>query len=179
MKKITTILSLVAIAVSALFVACAEKKEPDLISAFPSNKLATYAPNETTGVHEWKYEADYKYTLAKGGGFGNDRGEVSVFGNHILEYRITPNFAWTAELDKTGKEYLELGRGYTFNEEDYTWGTSGSGDKGMQSIYFRVIKTPEVNEEAVVCTVYLKMQGQSVAIATLTIEPKIEVSANN
>lgn len=181
MKRITSILSLVAIVASALFVtSCAQKKTPDMIPAFPSNKFATYGLNDK-GEILWSWESTYGYTNAKGGGFGVASGTSSTIitnklGTRFLEYRITPNFAWTAEVVGDGQQYIELGQwlgeGSPYNEEDYTWGATASGDKGLNSIYVRVIKTPVLDvEEAVDCKISLTMNGETMTIATLTIEP--------
>ena len=170
MKKITTILSLVAIVASTLFVtSCAQKKEPTLVPAFPYNKTANYVQDEDSGEYSWTWEKADGFSNAKGGGF-----QLSTkLGSHILEYRITPNAEWTAEILGQGKEYIEVGQGYDFHEENYTWGATAKGDKGQNVLNFRVIKTPESYEEAFTCEVALTMCGEKMVIATLIIEPKI------
>lgn len=177
MKKFTAILSLVAIIASALFVtSCAQKKEPTLVPAFPYNKTANYVQNEDSGEYSWTWESADGYTNAKGGGFGVVAGTAAGtnhFGTHILEYRIVPNAEWTAEIVGQGTEYIEMGQGHSFDENALTWGTTGKGDRGLNSLYFRVIKTPESYEEAFTCEVALSMCGEKMVIGTLIIEPRL------
>lgn len=172
MKKITAILSLVAIVASALFVtSCAQKKEPTLVPAFPYNKTANYVQDEDSGEYSWTWESADGYSNAKGGGFGTTA--TNHLGAGILEYRIVPNAEWTAEIVGQGREYVEMGQGYGFDENTYTWGSTGHGDRGNNSLYFRVIKTPESYEEAFTCEVALTMCGETMTIATLVIEPNL------
>lgn len=173
MKKFISMLSIVAVAASALFVSCAEKKEPDLVPAFPSNKFASYLFNEEKGEHLWSFESVYKYTNANGGGFV----APTPANNPIMEYRLTPNHDWTAEVTGSDKAYIEIGTGYGWSDENYTYGSSASGSRGLNSIYFKVIKTPEHYEGDVECKVYLHMGGETMVIATLTIGAKPEPAA--
>ena len=172
MKKFISMLSLAAIVASALFVSCAKPKEPTLVPAFPYNKTATYAQNEDSGDWKWAYASADGYTNAKGVGF-----QASLLDNKTLatylEYRIDPNAAWTAEVVGQGKEYVEMGQGFDFDVEKLTWGTTASGDRGKNSLYFRVLKTPESYEEAVEVEVALTMVGETMVIATLVLEPAV------
>ena len=115
MKKFTTILSLVAIVASVLFVSCAQKKEPTLVPAFPYKKTATYVQNEDSGEWAWSWASADDWTAAKDGGFGKVSSGTTAGTNHfgatVLEYRIDPNAAWTAEVVGQGKEYVVHGLG--------------------------------------------------------------------
>ena len=171
MKKFISILSLAAIVASALFVSCAQKKEPALVPAFPYNKTATYVQNEDSGEWAWSWASADGWTAAKDGGFGTTT--TNHFGAEVLEYRIDPNAAWTAEVVGQGKEYVAMGQGFDFDVEKLTWGSTASGDRGKNSLYFRVLKTPESYEEAVEVEVALTMLGETMVIATLVLEPTI------
>lgn len=166
MRKIVSILGLVAIAASALFVSCAEKKTPDLIPAFPSNKFATYAPNDK-GVHVWSFDSAYKYSNAKQGGFVTP----SPADNPLLQYRIAPNFDWTVEVVGEGKNYLQI---CNYDVKDGNFASSVSGQRGLSTIGLQVSNIPESYEEAVECKIQLSMQGETMIIATITIEPAAE-----
>lgn len=169
MKKITAILSLVAIVASALFVtSCAQKKEPTLVPAFPYNKTATYSQNEDTGEYKWTWASADGFTNAKGVGF-----QFAKFDGTTLEYRMTPNAEWTAKVVGQGRAYIQIGQGYGFADENYTWGETASGDRGTNALYFKVIKTPESYEEAIEVEVALSMCEQEMVVATLVIEPQI------
>ena len=169
MKKLISMLSLAAIAVSALFVSCAKPKEPTLVPAFPYNKTATYTQNEDSGEWAWTYASGDKFTNALGVGF-----QVSKVDATYLEYRMTPNLDWTLEILGNGKEYVEAYRqdGY-FKVEELTFASSLSGLKGLNAIGFRVIKTPESYEEPVEVEVALSMAGETMVILTLTLEPAV------
>ena len=171
MKKFISILSLAAIVASALFVSCAQKKEPTLVPAFPYNKTATYSQDEDSGEWSWSWASADGWTAAKDGGFGTTT--TNHFGPTVLEYRIDPNADWTAEVVGQGKEYVEMGIGYDFNADNLSWGTTASGLKGKNSLYFRVLKYPESYEEAVEVEVALTMVGETMVIATLVLEPAL------
>ena len=177
MKKLFSMLSLAAIVVSALFVSCAQKKTPDLVPAFPYNKTATYVQNEDSGEWAWSWASADGWTAAKDGGFGAVSGGATAGTNHfgatVLEYRIDPNATWTAEVVGQGKEYVEMGQGFDFDVEKLTWGSTASGDRGKNSLYFRVLKTPESYEEAVEVEVALTMEGETMVILTLVLEPAL------
>lgn len=171
MKKFISILSLAAIVASALFVSCAQKKEPTLVPAFPYNKTATYVQNEDSGEWAWSWASADGWTAAKDGGFGTTT--TNHFGATVLEYRIDPNATWTAEVVGQGKEYVEMGQGFDFDVEKLTWGSTAAGDIGKNSLYFRVLKTPESYEEAIEVEVALTMVGETMVIATLVLEPAL------
>ena len=90
MKKFISMLSLAAIVVSALFVSCAQPKEPTPVPAFPYDKVATYAQNEDSGEWAWSYASADKFTNALAVGF-----QASKIDPTFLEYRMTPNMDWT------------------------------------------------------------------------------------
>lgn len=169
MKRFSAMLSLVAVVASALFVSCAKPKEPTYVAAFPSHKTATYTQNEDTGVWSWSYSSTDTHSNAKGSGF-----LASKLDPTYLEYKITPNADWSLEIVGLGREYVEtyLWDGH-FNIEDYTYSSIVSGMRGLNTVGFRVIKTPESYEEQVEVTVNLTMAGETMAIATLVIEPTV------
>jgi hypothetical protein len=169
MKKYISMLSLAAIVASALFVSCAKPKEPTVVPAFPYNKTATYAQNEDTSEWKWSYASADGWSTSKGTGF-----QVSKLGTDYLEYRITPNVDWTLEVLGNGKEYVEVYRqdGY-FTPEQCTFGSTLSGLKGLNTIGFHVLKTPESYEEPVEVEVALSMLGETMVIATLVLEPAL------
>ena len=174
MKKITAILSLVAIVASALFVtSCAQKKEPTLVPAFPYNKTATYSQNEDTGEWAWSYAKADEFTNAKGTGFYPSLLDNKTFATY-LEYRITPNADWSLEILGNGKEYVEVALwDGDFFPEDYTWGSKLTGKRGQNQLQFRTKRTPESYEEAMEVEVALSMCEQEMVVATLVIEPQI------
>lgn len=166
MKKLTALLSLVAIAASVLFVSCAQKKEPDLVPAFPSHKYASYSFSKKNNAYAWTFESTYSYTAAKGCGF-----RVNTTNSAILDYVIDPNTDWTARVVGDASEYVEVRYGYGYNDEHYTYGAEVSGERGLQTIGFRIVKQPEWNEEAKECDIALTMGSETMIIATLTIDP--------
>ncbi|MBE6197139.1 MAG: hypothetical protein E7141_00505 [Rikenellaceae bacterium] len=161
MRKFTSVLSLVALVASALFVSCAKEKTPDLVPAFPANKPASYAPNKS-GEYVWTFDSAYSYTNARGGGF-----RVNVNNKSILDYVIAPNADWTVEVVGEGSKYLEVRYGYGYNEDNYTYGSSVSGPRGANTIGFRT--TSAARETEVVCVVEMIMCGERMPIATLTL----------
>ena len=169
MKKFISMLSLAAIVASALFVSCAEPKEPTVVPAFPYDKTATYTQNEDSGEWAWAYASGDKYTNALGVGF-----QASKVDPTYLEYRFTPNVDWTLEILGNGKQYVEAYRqdGY-FAEDECTFSSNLSGSKGMNTVGFRVIKTPESYEEPVNVEVALTMGSETMVILTLVLEPAV------
>lgn len=169
MKKLISMLSLAAIAVSALFVSCAQPKEPTLVPAFPYNKTATYTQNEDTGDWAWSYASADAWSTSKDVGF-----QASKLGTDYLEYRVNLNADWTLEVVGQGKEYIEVYRqdGY-FKPEECTFGSTLSGLRGKNTIGAHVIKTPESYEEPVEVELALTMCGETMVIATLVLEPAL------
>ena len=169
MKKLISMLSLAAIVVSALFVSCAQPKDPDLVPAFPYRKTATYSQNEDTEAWAWSYASGDKFTNALAVGF-----QASQIDPTYLEYRFTPNAAWTLEVVGQGKEYVEAYRqdGY-FKVEELTFAHNLSGDRGLNTVGFRVLKTPESYEEAVEVEINLSMEGETMQILKLVLEPSL------
>ena len=169
MKKLISMLSLAAVVVSALFVSCAKPKDPTLVPAFPYDKTATYSQNEDTEAWAWSYASGDKFTNALGVGF-----QASKIDPTYLEYRFTPNAEWTLEVVGQGKEYVEAYRqdGY-FKAEECTFSSTLTGDRGINTIGFRVIKTPESYEEPVNVDVALSMCGETMTILTLVLEPAL------
>ena len=169
MKKLISMLSLAAIVASALFVSCAQPKEPTLVPAFPYNKTATYTQNEDSGEWKWTYASADGWSTSKDVGF-----QVSKLGTDYLEYRVNLNADWTLEVVGQGKEYIEVYRqdGY-FKPEECTFGSTLSGSRGKNTLGIHVIKTPESYEEAVSVELALTMEGETMVIATLVLEPSV------
>lgn len=169
MKKLISMLSLAAIVVSALFVSCAKPKDPTVVPAFPYLKTATYAQNEDSGEWAWAYASGDKFTNALGVGF-----QASKLGTDYLEYRFTPNVDWTLAVVGLGKEYIDVYRqdGY-FTPEECTFSSTLSGLKGLNTIGFRVIKTPESYEEPVEVEINLSMGDETMQILKLVLEPAL------
>lgn len=170
MRKFTALLSIVAIAASALFVSCAQKNVPTVVPAFPSIKYATYQLNKS-GDFEWSYESAYGYTDAKGGGFQNKK-------DARLEYVIEPNADWTATIEGDGVEYVAFrigNNGYEgYDDSQYTHGATVDGARGKRVLRFEVVKTPYKGETPVEVNVKMLMCGQNMVIATFTIYPSNE-----
>ena len=194
MKKFNAMLSLAAIVVSALFVSCAQKKTPDVIPAFPNTfitataslKVFSNGTDEEWSEIQWDWNKgddnkdnkvdalddgiDHTYTPAKGLGFV----DYSAYNSEILGYAFTPNFDWTAEIVGVGKEYVQVGWGTGNDAENFNFGTSISGKRGRSTIFFNVIKTPESFEEPIECFVALTMNGETINILSLIVNPKEE-----
>ena len=170
MKKFISMLSLAAIVASALFISCAKPQGPTLVPAFPYHKTATYSQNEDSGEWKWTYASGDKFTNALGVGFQESKVNAADF----LEYRFTPNAAWTLEVVGQGKEYVEAYRqdGY-FKVEELTFAHNLSGDRGINTIGFRVLKTPESYEEPVEVEINLSMEGETLQILKLVLEPAL------
>ena len=162
-------LSLAAIVASALFVSCAKPKEPTLVPAFPYLKTATYVQNEEDETWKWSYASADKYTNALAVGF-----QASKVNTDFLEYRFTPNAAWTLEVVGNGKQYVDAYRqdGY-FTEDQLSFGSTLSGDRGLNTVGFRVLKTPESYEEPVEVEINLSMEGETMQILKLVLEPAL------
>ena len=169
MKKLFSMLSLAAIVASALFVSCAKPKEPTLVPAFPYLKTATYAQNEEDETWKWSYASADKYTNALAVGF-----QASKVNTDFLEYRFTPNATWTLEVVGNGKQYVDAYRqdGY-FTEDQLSFGSTLSGDRGLNTVGFRVLKTPESYEEPVEVEINLSMEGETMQILKLVLEPAL------
>ena len=169
MKKLFSMLSLAAIVASALFVSCAKPKEPTLVPAFPYLKTATYVQNEEDETWKWSYASADKYTNALAVGF-----QASKVNTDFLEYRFTPNAAWTLEVVGNGKQYVDAYRqdGY-FTEDQLSFGSTLSGDRGLNTVGFRVLKTPESYEEPVEVEINLSMEGETMQILKLVLEPAL------
>ena len=169
MKKLISMLSLAAIVVSALFVSCAKPKDPTVVPAFPYLKTATYSQNEDSGEWAWSNASGDNFTNALGVGF-----QKSKIDPTFLEYRFTPNADWTLEVVGNGKNYIEAYRqdGY-FKVEELKFAHNLSGAKGINTIGFRVLKTPESYEEAVEVEINLSMEGETMQILKLVLEPAL------
>ena len=169
MKKLFSMLSLAAIVASALFVSCAKPKEPTLVPAFPYLKTATYAQNEEDETWKWSYASADKYTNALAVGF-----QASKVNTDFLEYRFTPNATWTLEVVGNGKQYVDAYRqdGY-FTEDQLSFSSTLSGDRGLNTVGFRVLKTPESYEEPVEVEINLSMEGETMQILKLVLEPAL------
>ena len=184
MKKITSILSLAAIVVSALCMSCAKSKTPDIVIAFPDNKYASYERNEN-GAYEWVVESQYVYqpygtssgaaghSSPKRGGFENQ----SVPNKATINYWFEPNAEWTAEVMGIGKKYIQLGYGYGYQSENQVKGdiVSGGYGKGMEDLQIEIIALPELLDGDKECVIELEMNGQRMPLATIKIQSAIPV----
>ena len=182
MKRITMILGVVAIAVSTLFVSCAQKHVPDQAKAFPRERAATYALN-SKGVYAWSAASTDQWTSGnKWTGFrvATVPTDISKLGNAVLFYMGT-NRDWTATIAPESREYLKFrvhnGTGSSYDEANYSYVDEVSGKRDNQAeLCFVVIKTPEFGEESVKTFVNLTMEGETMPLANITIGPKAESS---
>ncbi len=174
MKKLTTILSLVAIVASVLFVSCAQKKEPTVVPAFPTKKTATYALN-SKGVHAWSYTSAHTWSKANyWTGFRVDPLDATR-----VMYYIAPNVAWTANIVGEAQEYLQFrvlrdSSLPVYDEASYDYTSTVSGERGNQPITLVVTKIPEYDEEQFSGELELVMEGQTMPLATINIGPLAE-----
>ena len=179
MKKITSILSLAAIVVSALCMSCAKSKTPDVIVAFPTNKYASYVCDEN-GAYSWDVESQYRYqpygtgsgsmasSSPKAGGFDVTNHEMKY--PDAIVYWFEPNASWTAEVVGAGKEYIQLSVGPGYKPENQQKGDIVSGVGGWIDMYIEVISVPHLSVGAVECVIELEMGGQRMPIATINID---------
>ena len=167
MKKFTTLLGLVAVVASALFVSCAEKKTPDLVPAFPKHHFATYELN-SKNVYDWTWDSAYSFSQAKGVGFVKSTQDAS-----ILNFRVTPNADWEMYITE-GAEYVDLRTGYGYQEENYTYGDAVSGVRGLSTVGIRLVKQPTIEEGEKKVNIELAMAGDKLLVVTLTIAPAPE-----
>ena len=179
MKKITSILSLAAIVVSALCMSCAKSKTPDVIVAFPTNKYASYVCDEN-GAYTWDVESQYRYqpygtgsgsmasSSPKAGGFDVTNHEMNY--PDAIVYWFEPNTSWTAEVVGAGKEYIQLSVGPGYKPENQQKGDIVSGVGGWIDMYIEVISVPHLSVGAVECVIELEMGGQRMPIATINID---------
>ena len=191
MKKITSILSLAAIVVSALCMSCAKSKTPDVVVAFPANKYASYERDEN-GVYKWVVESQYVYqpwgtssgaaghSSPKRGGFESQ----SVPNTATINYWFEPNAEWTAEVVGIGKKYIQLSYGYGYQSENQVKGdiVSGGCGKGLEDLQIEIITLPTLLEGDVECLIELEMAGERMPLATIKIQatpPVISVSASD
>lgn len=172
MKKIVSMLSLAVVAASTLFVSCIKPKENTIVPAFPISKTATYAPKEGATTYEWTFSSEDKWTSAHEWlGF-----EVKPDANKdksLLNYYFEPNFNWTAKI-VSGQEYLIFLDGYGYAESQYTETHTVNGVRGRRNVIFKPLKTPAFGEEPVTCHVELTMEGETMPLATIVIEPALE-----
>lgn len=179
MKKITSILSLAAIVVSALCMSCAKSKTPDVVVAFPSNKYATYERGEDGGFYKWTYASADKYepwgtgsgamgsSSPRRGGFE----EQYVPNDATINLWFEPNASWTAEVVGEGKKYIQLGYGPGNQSENLVKGSkvSGTYGKGVDDLQIEVIDVPHISVGNVEVVIELEMGGQRMPLATITI----------
>ena len=176
------ILGVVAIAVSTLFVSCAQKHVPDQAKAFPRERAATYALNNK-GVYAWSAASTDQWTSGnKWTGFrvATVPTDISKLGNAVLFYMAT-NRDWTATIAPESREYLKFrvynGSGSSYDEANYSYVNEVSGKMDNQiELCFVVIKTPEYGEESVLTHANLTMEGETMPLANITIGPKAESS---
>ena len=180
MKKIYSILTIVAVVTSTLFVSCAKVKTPDTVVAPPMYVEATYTALDGGG-HDWTWDSAYSYTSGhQYRGLYQRTPDVAngyeVDKNEWIRYEMVPNVDWSATIVE-GSEYLQFmtnDRGYVGpNPEGNYLTTTVSGKRGNNTLVFCVVNTPAYGEEAVVCSVDITMAGESVNICRFTIEPSL------
>lgn len=177
MRKFTSILSLVALVASALFVSCAKPKDINPVKAFPRAKHATYAVNKN-GVHAWTFSAND--TWKSGTYWTGFRVEPAPGDTSRLWYYIEFNKSWTARIVGEGQEYIQfrVGKnGYAgYDEEQYYYTSTVSGERGMQRLVICVNESmiPAIGEEAVVCELECDIEGETMPLGTITIGPYLE-----
>ena len=184
MRKFTSVLSLTAIVLSALFMSCAKSKTPDVVVAFPSNKYASYERDENyesnaEGAYKWVVEKKYTYDpyalnnpLSSSGGIYGGFDLSSVLSPRTINYWFEPNLDWTVEVMGIGKKYIVLGYGHGYKSENYVTGDviSGGYGKGFEDLQIEVVRTPEYAEGDQECVIELEMNGQRMPIATILIQ---------
>ncbi|MBR2032848.1 MAG: hypothetical protein IKA04_11680 [Alistipes sp.] len=180
MKKIYSILSIVAVVASTLFVSCAQKKTPDVVTAPPMYVEATYTALDDGG-HDWIWDAAYTYNSSHvyRGLYQrtvNDTGGYEVDKNEWIRYEMMPNVDWTATIVE-GSEYLQFlvnPNGYIGPNPDGNYLTNTvSGKRGNNTLVFCVVKTPAYGEENVTCKVDIEMANESINICTFVIEASL------
>lgn len=169
MKKIYVVLSMFAIVASTLLVSCAQKKEPDVVIAPPSNQTATFAQNDE-GDYVWSY--DYKWTQAN---YWRGFWQHALDANNVLRYTITPNVAWSAEIPEEYSEYVQFrvvkpGCDDGFIEENFMYSNTTSGNRGSNTLQIAVRKIPN-GEDTVTCVGYITMGGETTPFVTINIVP--------
>lgn len=101
---------------------------------------------------------------------------ISAEADH--SWKIEPNMDWTASLVGDASEYIafRVGEdGYAgYDDSKYYNTTTTEGERGYNYLKVRVINTPAYGTEAVECSVALTMGGETMTIATFTIEPSTE-----
>ena len=158
-------LSLVAVVASALFVSCAQKKEPDFVAAFPKHHFVEVEKSEK-GTPTWTWDTSlYNYTYPKGVGFVKD-----VNHSHILNFRVTPNADWEMSIT-SGAEYIDLRTGYGAKEENYTYGDVVSGVAGLSTIGLHVVNYPTLEEGEKDVELTLSIAGEKLKVVTITVLP--------
>ncbi len=177
MRRFTSILSLVALVASALFVSCAKPKEINPVKAFPRAKHATYAENEN-GQYTWTFSAND--TWKSGTHWAGFRVEPAPGDTSRLWYYIDCNKAWTARILGEGQQYIQfrVGKnGYIgYDESQYNYTSSVSGDRGKHILVICVNESmiPGVGEEAFVCDLECEMEGETMPLGTITIGPRLQ-----
>ena len=176
MKKFTSILSLVAVVASVLFVSCAKPKDIDPVKAFPRAKHATYELN-SKGVYAWTFSADDTWKKGAPSYWTGFRVEPAPGDTSRLYYYIDFNKSWTVNI-VSGQDYIQfrVGKdGYVgYDESQYVYTSTVSGERGMQRLVICPMQKPEAGEEPVVCELECYMEGETMPIGTITIGPEAE-----
>ena len=172
MKKIFSKLGVVAVMASALFVSCIKGNEPSIIPAFPTEMSATYSQNATTQKYAWSFSNDYKWS----GNLQWTGFEIDPVNNALLNYYIEPNVKWNAKI-VSGAEYLAFraakNGGDGFADELFNDVSSISGNRGVVKLTLKTLKTPAYGAEPVVCKLEMTMAGDTMPLATITLEPAV------
>ena len=173
MKKIYVVLSMVVVVASALFVSCAQKKDPDLVIAPPKHCIATYEMN-SEGEYVFTYASEYKWNSSN---FYRGFHQHPQYASNVLLYTITPNAAWSAYIEPEATEYLQFmvlkpGCDDGFIEENFELSDRTSGNRGSNTLKVVVVKVPESGEEMVKCVANIIMQSEETPFLTVNIAPR-------
>lgn len=182
MKKFTVILSVVAIAASALMMSCAKKHEPVPVPAFPRERTVTYEFNTTQKDHLWTYASTDGWTSGnKWSGFrycptGGTTTTDQRKDSRILLY-MAPNQDWTARIVGSAKNFMHFLVGGEFWTGSKAYEISGLRDNQVELVIeVDKDKIPGPGEEELVGKIELDMAGQVMPLATIIIKPSGRVA---
>lgn len=177
MKKFTLILSVVAIAASALMMSCAKKHVPVPVPAFPRERTATYEFNTTLKDHWWSYASADGWTSGNkwlgfrycpvGGATTNDQRKD----NRIILY-IAPNQDWTARIVGDAKDFMHFLVGGEFWTGSSVYSVSGTRENRTELVIeVEKDKIPGPGEQDLVGKIELDMSEQTMPLATINVKP--------
>lgn len=182
MKKITLMLSAVAIVASTLMMSCAKKHEPVQVTAFPREKTATFAFSTAQKENWWSYaSADgwtsgnkwtgFRYCPA-GGASTNDQRKDS----RILFYAAL-NSDWTVRITEGSRGFMHFLVGGNFWDGSPAYEISGTADNQLEFvIQIDKDKIPGPGEEKLVGKIEAVMGGNVMPLAQIVVEPTARVA---